>query len=506
MGPLQPRRAYDLGDLVFKAQACEIWGLSPDLFADPEVWFDYWDVNKDGHLSPEELIPALTAAYEVGDLGKQWIESYVNTHYREMAALDPNALLTKSAFLGNDGLLHKLQSSEEFISLRGQEDSPRMNMPALFRTEGRKKPTAADKEAVNVFSARLEELRKKFGWEHGKSAPSCSRLLELPPPYPGGDIDPERRLKAAQRMLAVIPPEMFLGAPVDIFQWLLLGNAQISDAQMSKLEQIIIPEGLVPKHLKDQAEVRDSARWVFDIIHRSDDNFRSRLFEFWTGNGRLPLGGVEAIEPKPRLQVMVSQEKQYIPVDYVWEVQIPGGWRAYGQQMMCEFQMGPNKIVIDLGAGLQINSRTNERRRIRRRPLQQPQPDSLPVIVKRTAYHCHQSGPLKCRHAARIDSWPKTRLPEGHTCGNELWIPLCDSEEELATDSGCLMHICSYAMVWNSHGFFHFTLWGLRFCLVSRFALGSMTERQSKHVSLQIDAQAAPKALMRQEADSTFPT
>lgn len=72
----------------------------------------------------------------------------------------------------------------------------------------------------------------------------------------------------------VIPPEMFLGAPVDIFQWLLLGNAQISDAQMSKLEQIIIPEGLVPKHLKDQAEVRDSARWVFDIIHRSDDNFR----------------------------------------------------------------------------------------------------------------------------------------------------------------------------------------------------------------------------------------
>lgn len=31
------RRAYELGDLVFKAQACEIWGLSPDLFADPEA-------------------------------------------------------------------------------------------------------------------------------------------------------------------------------------------------------------------------------------------------------------------------------------------------------------------------------------------------------------------------------------------------------------------------------------------------------------------------------------
>ena len=52
------------------------------------MWFDYWDVNKDGHLSPEELIPALTAAYEVGDLGRQWIESYVNTHYRPLVLQD----------------------------------------------------------------------------------------------------------------------------------------------------------------------------------------------------------------------------------------------------------------------------------------------------------------------------------------------------------------------------------------------------------------------------------
>ena len=43
---------------------------------------------------------------------------------------------------------------------------------------------------------------------------------------------------------------------------------------------------------------------------------RSRLFEFWTGNGRLPLGGVEAIEPKPRVQVMVSQEKQFVAVSW----------------------------------------------------------------------------------------------------------------------------------------------------------------------------------------------
>ena len=34
---VQPRRAYDLGDLIFKAQACEIWGLAPDLFAEPEA-------------------------------------------------------------------------------------------------------------------------------------------------------------------------------------------------------------------------------------------------------------------------------------------------------------------------------------------------------------------------------------------------------------------------------------------------------------------------------------
>ena len=145
-------------------------------------------------------MPALIAAYEVGDLGKQWIESYVNTHYREMAALDPGALLTKRAFMGNDGLLHKLQSSDEFISLRSQEDTPRARMPALFRT-GRKKPTAADQEAVKVFSARLEQLQRSFGWEPGKT-PSTARSLEVSAPFAGGDADPQRRLKAAEQMLA----------------------------------------------------------------------------------------------------------------------------------------------------------------------------------------------------------------------------------------------------------------------------------------------------------------
>lgn len=62
-------------------------------------------------------------------------------------------------------------------------------------------------------------------------------------------------------------------------------------------------------------------------------------------------------------------------MDFVWEVQVPGGWKPYGQQMcgnlnnmfesglrrgvsaidrrhvarMCEFQMGHGKVIIDLG-------------------------------------------------------------------------------------------------------------------------------------------------------------
>ncbi|CAE7930873.1 hyd [Symbiodinium sp. KB8] len=678
------QKAYNLGDQIFRAQACEIWGLVPDLFADPEVWFDYWDANKDGHLSPEELVPALAAAYQVGELGRQWIESYVNTHYREMAALDPNALLTKSAFLGNEGLLHKLQSSEEFISLRGQEDSPGKKMPALFKTEGRKKPTEADKEAVKKFSKALEDLRAKHGWNRaGNAAPSHARLLEVSGPFPGGDSDPEHRMKAAKQMLAwsfakttarsgkewmhgfkiqftgddvgidhggltkrwvqevghalwgsedffdtkasgsffkhdsttdmrihafhvkaeslyrwvgrflayslyqgcvldcalspwalrwlmrvsetqaalppilaavagdwqregedsriatisgrvllshadenglppqialqvsesgdtlqadfdgesltaslaggrlrwsdgdvwvrcidcpiprhaalpvwddssqgddqlledlatmdpafanslwrvryempdedlqwltfsyagrelvpggddievspenkaeyvrlcckaallyssqkalqafsdgffdVLPPSLFYGAPADVFQWLLLGDAQISDVQIEKLEQVLVPDGLVPKHLKDTKELQTSLAWLFKIIRRGDSKFRSRLLEFWTGSERLPLGGVEAIEPKPRLQVMISQEKPLFSANFMWEVQLPNNsWSAYSPEIsgslnntleaglrMLELQVGRNMYVIDIRAKVQVNRRTKD--------------------------------------------------------------------------------------------------------------------------------------------------
>jgi len=34
------------------------------------------------------------------------------------------------------------------------------------------------------------------------------------------------------------------------------------------------------------------------------------------------------------------------------------------------------------------------------------------------------------RGVKRISSWPRQRLPEGHTCGNELWLPLQDSYEQ----------------------------------------------------------------------------
>lgn len=37
------------------------------------------------------------------------------------------------------------------------------------------------------------------------------------------------------------------------------------------------------------------------------------------------------------------------------------------------------------------------------------------------------------QHVKRISSWPRHRLPEGHTCGNELWMALPDSYEECAS-------------------------------------------------------------------------
>ena len=75
----------------------------------------------------------------------------------------------------------------------------------------------------------------------------------------------------------VLPPSLFYGAPADVFQWLLLGDAQISDVQIEKLEQVLVPDGLVPKHLKDTKELQTSLAWLFKIIRRGDSKFRPQL-------------------------------------------------------------------------------------------------------------------------------------------------------------------------------------------------------------------------------------
>jgi len=145
--------------------------------------------------------------------------------------------------------------------------------------------------------------------------------------------------------LEVVPALMLDSAPEGGLLRLLVGEDEVSDAQISELERLVVPKGLVPEKLRDNPKVRQAARWVFEAARASDPTFRSRLLEFWLGTGRVPLAGVCTILPRPRLQVMVQQ------------------------------------------SGLDV---------------------------------------------ARIASWPHDRLPEGHTCGNELWIALSNSYEEAA--------------------------------------------------------------------------
>jgi len=741
---------YDLGDQTFKALVCQIWGLIPDLFADPELWFDYWDKNRNGVLGPAELIPALAAAYQVGDLGRQWIETYVHTHYRELA---PGAQLTKDNMLGDKGMLHMLQSSEEFISLRSQEEGV-SKMPAIFRTEGRQRPTSFDRQILEEFGQRVEAVRSHHGWAPGRPPPPAARPLEVRAPFAGGESDARARMAAAREMLAwtftkttalsgrnwlngfkvsfkgggdvgideggltkvwcqeiayalwgdenffdakstgmffkpdgevdllvhcfhvkseslyrwvgrflayavyqgcmidcrlcpwvlrwllrvteaksntpamllnlagdwhridettsrinslgsssdggegdamatlsgrvlfwhsdhmsaqwpasremslsvegntliaevdgdritaevregklfwsngetwvrspdstslpaaavmpswpdtprgndqlledlatmdaafanslwrvryemsdedlqwltfsyagvelepggddrqvdasnksryvrlcckavllqrarrglqtfaegffdVLPQELAHGMPADSFLWLLCGDDEISMEQLDDLERLVLAEGLVPQFLSDNPAVQESARWVFSTARNSDGRFRSRLLEFWTGSPRLPHGGVSAVAPKPRLQVMVQWARPASPP--VWEICLQDGWYSYdndtaialeralssGEQDV-NFQVRDNRYTVDLAAMVQVNQRTGARRHVRRR--EQPADEAADVV----------------HGVRRIETWPATRLPEGHTCGNELWIPLCSSEEELA--------------------------------------------------------------------------
>jgi len=147
----------------------------------------------------------------------------------------------------------------------------------------------------------------------------------------------------AEGFLDVVPPEQFTDIMEGGMQRLLLGAAALTDAELGELERLVVPGGLVPVKLRDHPRVREAARWFFQAVRAGDDTFRSRLLEFWIGTSRVPLTGAQAIQPRPKLQVMV-------------------------------------------------------------------QPDG--------------------RGVKRISSWPRERLPEGHTCGNELWLPLQDSYEQ----------------------------------------------------------------------------
>jgi len=147
----------------------------------------------------------------------------------------------------------------------------------------------------------------------------------------------------ADGFLDVLPADKISDIMEGGVQRLLLGAANLSDAELNELERLVVPQGLVPVKLRDHPRVREAARWFFQAARAGSGAFRSRLLEFWVGNSRVPLTGVQAIQPRPKLQVMV-------------------------------------------------------------------QPDG--------------------RGVKRISSWPRERLPEGHTCGNELWLPLQDSLEQ----------------------------------------------------------------------------
>merc|ERR1712118_93740 len=90
------------------------------------------------------------------------------------------------------------------------------------------------------------------------------------------------------------------GAPADSYLWLLNGNDEVSDEQLGALEQVVVPEGLVPRNLRNNPTVRRCAGWVFSVARAKDARFRSRLLEFWTGTSRIPLAGPKAITPRPR--------------------------------------------------------------------------------------------------------------------------------------------------------------------------------------------------------------
>jgi len=182
----QGRTAETLGGRPFRALGRSLWGLSPDLFEDPEGWFRFWDRNTNGVLEPDELGAALASAYHCDDVAAQWVRSYVNVHHRMG--------VNRANLLGEPGLLQTLQTSEEFASLRGQRKPP------LFM--GKREPLQEGERArLLQLETQLEQLRGEYGWEAGKPAPRHALPLPLPAPSAEGSADAEARMRTARGIL-----------------------------------------------------------------------------------------------------------------------------------------------------------------------------------------------------------------------------------------------------------------------------------------------------------------
>lgn len=179
--------AEQLGDRGFRRSAREVWGLAPDLFEDPEGWFDFWDKNSNGTLEPCEVAEALTATYRVDEVGKRWVRSYANTHHR--------GGVTKARFFAQQGLFQELQFSSSF------DDLGRNLTPPLFR--GKLQPLS-DQDCADLvrLEERLAQLRKAHGWRPGARAPASAHRLQMPSPFPGSGMDVEARMRNARQMLS----------------------------------------------------------------------------------------------------------------------------------------------------------------------------------------------------------------------------------------------------------------------------------------------------------------
>lgn len=182
------RSPEDLAGSAFKALFHQLWGLSPDLFDDPQGWFHFWDRDHSNVLDPEQLGDALASAYRCSEVGSKWVKSYVNIHH-------PDGI-TEADLLGDHGLLQVLQTSGEFAGLRHQRTPPLFHGPYIAPLRD------AERAQLMQLEERLEILRAKTGWEFGKRAPPTAIPLPLPAPAAEGSADPAARLRNARAMLS----------------------------------------------------------------------------------------------------------------------------------------------------------------------------------------------------------------------------------------------------------------------------------------------------------------